>query len=155
MNSPIPTHPIQVKILRDDARVRLANQVNLTEAVRVALLTLPERFSEKELFERIAGISYVGDFRMVVGENPNKVRNIVDAQMSHFHRLYYGLLDDLPNVTSLNDGYYQVNEKKKNTREWTQPHQGITITILTHFCLAKPKPAFPWPDGPETAEFLV
>ncbi|ORY95948.1 mitochondrial matrix Mmp37 [Syncephalastrum racemosum] len=102
-----------VKILRDDARVRLANQVNLTEAVRVALLTLPEKFSEKELFERIAGISYVGDFRMVVGENPNKVRNIVDAQMSHFHRLYYGLLDDLPNVTSLNDGYYQQNQNPR------------------------------------------
>ncbi|SAM00576.1 hypothetical protein [Absidia glauca] len=61
-----------VKILRDDARVRLANQVNLTEAVRVALLTLPEKFNEEQLFEKIAGISYVGDFRMTVGENPNK-----------------------------------------------------------------------------------
>ncbi|CDS03294.1 hypothetical protein LRAMOSA00696 [Lichtheimia ramosa] len=98
-----------VKILRDDARVRLANQVNLTEAVRVALLTLPENFSDEELFERIAGISYTGDFRMIVGENPNKVRNIVHAQMSHFHRLYFGLLDDSPNVSALNNGRYQQN----------------------------------------------
>lgn len=94
--------------MRDDARVRLANQVNLTEAVRVALLTLPENFSDEELFERIAGISYTGDFRMIVGENPNKVRNIVHAQMSHFHRLYFGLLDDSPNVSALNNGRYQV-----------------------------------------------
>lgn len=97
-----------VKILRDDARVRLANQVNLTEAVRVALLTLPEHFSEKELFEKIAGISYVGDFRMVVGENPNKVKNIVGAQLDHFHRLYISLLGDLPNVAILNNGHFQV-----------------------------------------------
>ncbi|KAI9497008.1 mitochondrial matrix Mmp37 [Zychaea mexicana] len=98
-----------VKILRDDARVRLANQVNLTEAVRVALLTLPEKFSEDELFERIAGISYTGDFRMIVGENPNKIRNIVHAQLPHFHRLYFGLLDDLPNVAILSNGQYQQN----------------------------------------------
>lgn len=96
-----------VKILRDDARVRLANQVNLTEAVRVALLTLPENFTEEELFYRIAGISYQGDFRMVVGENPNKVKNIVSSQLENFHRLYFGLLDDLPNVAILNDGKLQ------------------------------------------------
>ncbi|SAL99186.1 hypothetical protein [Absidia glauca] len=102
-----------VKILRDDARVRLANQVNLTEAVRVALLTLPERFNEVELYEKIAGISYVGDFRMVVGENPNKVQNIVHSQLDHFHRLYFSLLDDLPNVAVLNDGYFQQNQNPK------------------------------------------
>jgi translocator assembly and maintenance protein 41 len=96
-----------VKILRDDSRVRLANQVNLTEAVRVALLTLPENFTEEELFMRIAGISYQGDFRMMVGENPNKVKNIVTSQMDNFHRLYFGLLDDLPNVAILNGGKLQ------------------------------------------------
>lgn len=96
-----------VKILRDDGRVRLANQVNLTEAVRVALLTLPENFTEQEFYMRVAGISYKGDFRMTVGENPNKVKNIVKAQMENFHGLYFGLLDDLPNVTVLNDGKLQ------------------------------------------------
>ncbi|KAI8330483.1 mitochondrial matrix Mmp37 [Chlamydoabsidia padenii] len=102
-----------VKILRDDPRVRLANQVNLTEAVRVALLTLPEKFNEEQLFEKIAGISYVGDFRMIVGENPNKVKNIVHAQLDHFNRLYYSLLDDLPNVTVLNNGQFQQNLNPK------------------------------------------
>ncbi|KAG0169410.1 Mitochondrial translocator assembly and maintenance protein 41 [Apophysomyces sp. BC1015] len=99
-----------VKILRDDARVRLANQVNLTEAVRVALLTLPEKFTEEELYERIAGISYIGEFRRFVGENPNMAKNIVQAQMSHFHRLYSGLLDDLPNVTVLSEGKFQQSQ---------------------------------------------
>lgn len=102
-----------VKILRDDSRVRLANQVNLTEAVRVALLTLPEKFSEEELFDRIAGISYKGDFRMIIGENPNKVKNIVSTQMENFHRLYYGLLDDLPNVTTLNNGQLQQSDNPR------------------------------------------
>ncbi|KAM0749921.1 Mmp37-domain-containing protein [Meredithblackwellia eburnea MCA 4105] len=81
-----------VKILQDDARVRLANQVNLASAMRTSLLLLPESFTEYELFETIAGLSYRGDFRMAVGENPRKVRNIVDAQLDAFRGLYGGLL---------------------------------------------------------------
>ncbi|GAB5589114.1 Mitochondrial translocator assembly and maintenance protein 41 [Umbelopsis nana] len=102
-----------VKILRDDARVRLANQVNLTEAVRVALLTLPAEFNETELYERIAGISYKGDFRMVIGENPNKVKNIVEKQLSHFKRVYSHLLEDLPNVAVLENGLVQQDKNPK------------------------------------------
>ncbi|BGP43781.1 Mitochondrial translocator assembly and maintenance protein 41 [Rhodotorula kratochvilovae] len=81
-----------VRILQNDARVRLANQVNLASALRTALLLLPESFTEIELFEEIAGISYRGDFRMQVGENPHKVRNIVAAQLPAFRSLYGGLL---------------------------------------------------------------
>jgi translocator assembly and maintenance protein 41 len=86
----------------------LANQVNLTEALRVALLTLPAEFNETELYERIAGISYKGDFRMVIGENPNKVKNIVEKQLPHFRRVYSHLLEDFPNVAVLENGRVQV-----------------------------------------------
>lgn len=89
-----------VKILRDHPKVRLANQMNLLSALRVALLLLPERFSEFELYSTIAGMSYMGDLRMVLpAEDPSKVRNIVSGQMAHFRRLYAPLINNLPNVT--------------------------------------------------------
>ncbi|EPS25333.1 hypothetical protein PDE_00266 [Penicillium oxalicum 114-2] len=89
-----------VKILRDHPKVRLANQMNLLSALRVALLLLPERFSESELYNTIAGISYMGDLRMVLPtEDPGKVRNIVSGQMAHFRRLYAPLIANLPNVS--------------------------------------------------------
>lgn len=90
-----------VKILRDDPRIRLANQVNLISALRTALLMLPEKFSERQLYERIAGLSYLGDPRMnsyITSENPNKVSNIVGAQLPGFRQLYVPLIDNLPNV---------------------------------------------------------
>lgn len=88
-----------VKILRDHPKVRLANQMNLLSALRVALLLLPERFSEFELYSTIAGISYRGDLRMILpAEDPSKVRNIVSGQMAHFRRLYAPLITNLPNV---------------------------------------------------------
>ena len=89
-----------VKILRDDARVRLANQVNLISALRTALLRLPSTFTEQDLYGSIAGISYLGDPRMSLPtENPNKVANIVNHQLPNFRRLYAPLIENLPNVS--------------------------------------------------------
>lgn len=89
-----------VKILRDDPRVRLANQINLISAVRTALLLLPPSFTEQDLYGTIAGISYLGDPRMSLpAENPNKVLNIVKYQLPNFRRLYAPLIENLPNVS--------------------------------------------------------
>ncbi|KAF9186860.1 Mitochondrial translocator assembly and maintenance protein 41 [Haplosporangium sp. Z 767] len=99
-----------VKILLDDPRTRLSNQVNLFNATRVALLSLPKRFTSEELFTKIAGLSYLGDFRMSIGENPHKVQNIVNAQLSQFHRLYDPLLLNLSNVTTLREGHLEQDD---------------------------------------------
>lgn len=88
-----------VKILRDDAKIRLANQMNLLSALRTALLLLPPNFTEAELYSTIAGISYMGDPRMAFPtENPKKVANIVGNNLPHFRRLYAPLIETLPNV---------------------------------------------------------
>ncbi|KAI1113425.1 mitochondrial matrix Mmp37 [Nemania sp. NC0429] len=88
-----------VKILRDDPRVRLSNQINLLSALRTALLLLPPTFTEQELYGTIAGISYLGDPRMALPtENPKKVSNIVSHNMLNFRRLYAPLVESLPNV---------------------------------------------------------
>ncbi|KAK2630557.1 hypothetical protein QTJ16_001377 [Diplocarpon rosae] len=92
-----------VKILRDDPRVRLANQVNLLSALRTALLLLPPNFTEQELYSVISAISYMGDPRMAFPtENKSKIANIVGNNLPHFRRLYSPLVENLPNV-SFND----------------------------------------------------
>lgn len=88
-----------LRIIKDDARVRLTQQVNLTSALRAAFLTLPSHFSEEELFERITGISYEGDLRMILpAENRSKVSNIVRKQSPQFRELYQRLAAGLPGV---------------------------------------------------------
>lgn len=104
-----------VKILRDDARVRLANQMNLLSALRTALLLLPERFTELELYNTLAGISYLGDPRMTLPtENPQKVSNIVGNNLANFQRLYNPLIENLPNVSfdSGSGGFSEVANRK-------------------------------------------
>lgn len=88
-----------IRIIKDDPRVRLTQQVNLVSAARVALLMLPERFNANELFMRIAGFSYAGDPRMMLpAENRGKVANIVSAQTPQFVELYRRLLLALPGL---------------------------------------------------------
>lgn len=92
--------PVRIVKGMSERRVLLAAQVNLTSALRLALLQLPERFSEIELWEKVAGISYSGDPRMTVpgGENRNKVQNIVSPQLHRFRGLYGQLLSELGGV---------------------------------------------------------
>ncbi|KAI1092746.1 mitochondrial matrix Mmp37 [Rostrohypoxylon terebratum] len=100
-----------VKILRDDPKVRLANQINLLSALRTALLLLPPTFTEQELYATIAGISYLGDLRMAFPtENPKKVANIVNHNMLNFRRLYAPLIEALPNV--------DYNDPAVSKRDW-------------------------------------
>lgn len=88
-----------LRIIKDDARVRLTQQVNLTSALRAALLTLPAEFSERELFENITAISYNGDPRMFLpAENRSKIANIVKKQAPQFKELYHRLALGLPGV---------------------------------------------------------
>ncbi|RKF54833.1 Phosphatidate cytidylyltransferase, mitochondrial [Erysiphe neolycopersici] len=88
-----------VKILRDDPRVRSANQTNLISALRAALLLLPSEFTEYELYSTISSLSYIGDLRMTLPtENPRKVTSIVAYNLPNFRRLYLPLIEKLPNI---------------------------------------------------------
>ncbi|KAK7068800.1 Phosphatidate cytidylyltransferase, mitochondrial, partial [Halocaridina rubra] len=87
-----------VLIIQQDAvdeELKNSLKINVYSAIHTALLMLPESFSEKQLFEMLAGLSYTGDFRMMVGEDQNKVFNIVSAQTQEFRKLYSPVLKDL------------------------------------------------------------
>jgi translocator assembly and maintenance protein 41 len=90
-------------VIKDDPRIRAAMRVNNTNALRLALLLLPETFTEEELFWTITGLSYRGDFRMQVGENPHKIYNIVWAQTAEFRMKFKPIIDDLPNLSYTDD----------------------------------------------------
>ncbi|PWY88583.1 MMP37-like protein [Aspergillus sclerotioniger CBS 115572] len=111
-----------VKILRDHPKVRLANQINLLSAVRVALLLLPAEFTEFQLYSTIASMSYMGDLRMALpAEDPRKVNNIVSSQMANFRRLYAPLIENLPNVT--------FNDRRCTEGDWIDdPDANVRLT---------------------------
>lgn len=72
--------------------IHQAIERNFRNALCTALLLLPSKFTFFDLFYTIANLSYSGDFRMIFGENKDKVRNIVQPQLQAFCDLYAPVL---------------------------------------------------------------
>ena len=88
----------------EDTELQEALRTNLISAIHTALLLLPEKFTEEDLFLAVAGLSYTGDFRMVVGEDRNKVSNIVRPQVDRFRELYSSRLEEAAHYLHMTDG---------------------------------------------------
>lgn len=90
--------PVKIVAMNENVILRSALDKNLRSAVTAAFLMLPESFCEEDLFVEIAGLSYSGDFRMVIGEEKSKVLNIVKPNIAHFQELYHSILQESPQV---------------------------------------------------------
>jgi translocator assembly and maintenance protein 41 len=62
-----------VQILKENPEIQTFMRTNYENAVKTALLLMPKTFTELDLFRGIASLSYIGDPRMIAGENPKKV----------------------------------------------------------------------------------
>lgn len=104
--------------------VNAALHKNLSQALSAALLLLPKRFTDYELFYKIAQLSYRGDFRMVFGENPNKVHNIVRPQVQQFLALYQD------QITGRSELLQRVNSADSTECVFEVDHSPKTVKTL-------------------------
>ena len=75
--------------------VHAAIEENKRNALCLTLLLLPKIFSEYELFLGIASLSYIGDPRMLYGENPKKVINLVSPIVDIYRETYRDVIKDV------------------------------------------------------------
>ncbi|KDP46792.1 hypothetical protein JCGZ_11163 [Jatropha curcas] len=83
-----------VHILVDNLDMGTVNSVNLRAALSAALLLLPSKFTEEDLYSKICGLSYMGDLRTLFAEDKNKVKKIVQGQFGLFHSMYKPFLQE-------------------------------------------------------------
>ncbi|BFG28500.1 hypothetical protein CerSpe_147740 [Prunus speciosa] len=83
-----------VHVLLDNLDVANVNSVNLRAAVSAALLLLPSKFTEEELYAKICSLSYMGDLRMLFAEDRNKVKKIVQGQFELFRSMYKPFIEE-------------------------------------------------------------
>ena len=84
--------PVAVLYDDDDYNIQMAISTNHHSAVHTALLLLPERFTPDHLYTTITALSYAGDFRMLFGEDKNKVHSIVAPNVARFAEIYEPML---------------------------------------------------------------
>ncbi|XP_013107605.2 phosphatidate cytidylyltransferase, mitochondrial [Stomoxys calcitrans] len=112
----------------DDKQLKEALATNLRNAFQVALLLLPEKFTSFHLFHTISNLSYKGDFRMIFGENKNKVANIVQAQENEFFELYAPIMKDLAKFVAVDFGA----KEKGSERVVTQFEQDKSLKAVEY-----------------------
>ncbi|PIN17252.1 Phosphatidate cytidylyltransferase [Handroanthus impetiginosus] len=83
-----------VNVIVDNLEIVKLNTVNLKAATSAALLLLPSKFSEEELYAKICSLSYMGDLRMLFAEDKNKVKKIVQGQFKLFKTTYNPILEE-------------------------------------------------------------
>ena len=74
--------------LSSEEQIQNAIDYNRKCALIIACLYCNTISSKEEIYRKICGLSYLGDARMGVAENPNKVRNIVAGSFKKLEELY-------------------------------------------------------------------
>ena len=96
---------------------------NQKAALNLSLLMLPEQFTAEQLYTTIASISYIGDSRMAIGENPQKVQNIVSGNISGFEEIYLPIIE----ASELEVGEQYIRKTKQNSYYFGLLHPAIKI----------------------------
>lgn len=86
-----------VLMVKCNTEIEEALEINKRNALRAALLLMPRVFSETDLYLGIASLSYIGDPRMIIGENPKKIINLVTPIVPHYRNMYQSALRSLVN----------------------------------------------------------
>jgi hypothetical protein len=93
--------PFVVLDVQDEAKYKIFQERNKWNRVRAlklaALLASQQAVNDlelKTLFRHLVSLSYVGDVRMRVAENPHKVENIVNGQYKALMDIYVPLMKD-------------------------------------------------------------
>lgn len=101
-----------IMLVKSDEKVNEAIKKNRINALKTSLILNTDRvFNEKQLFQTLCSLSYIGDIRMTLGfENPNKVSNIVNGEFDELKNIYSDLNNDfyciknsmvIPNIEKL------------------------------------------------------
>lgn len=107
-----PVHIIHHNFNREPQLLK-ALKKNLTSAALCSFLLLPDMFTEEEFYLTITGLSYLGDIRMGVAEDKNKVSNIVSTNMRGFKDLYSPVLHSFLHPKELQYADFLMWNKKE------------------------------------------
>lgn len=74
--------------IESSSLIRDSIDYNRRSALIIACLFCDRVVSKKGIYNKLCGLSYLGDARMAIAENPHKVENIVDGSFDILEKIY-------------------------------------------------------------------
>ncbi|XP_019882039.1 phosphatidate cytidylyltransferase, mitochondrial [Camponotus floridanus] len=140
--------PVKVIVEPDEnSQLRTALVQNLHSAIHAALLLLPEHFTEIDFFKKITSLSYHGDFRMIFGENKDKISNIVLPQLHHFKQLYEPILKHFDNYIDIPKSDHMIVTCHQDISPATKIHHLNHLPRMPQVKLVRA-----WSQGPRSKD---
>jgi hypothetical protein len=139
-----PTMVIQASSDSVSKRFTDSQSRNLSGALRAACIAMPpeigESFSLSTLFESLVSLSYLGDVRVGVAENPQKIQNIVQGQMDLLYGMYHphfdgvGITAEAGDILRLNVSRQELwnglpAKFKKSAIQFADPRASLIATL--------------------------
>lgn len=107
-----------VSVIKSDEQVWGLVETNRLQALRLAMLLLPQRFTRYDLLATIVSLSYKGDIRWKVGEDPRKIDRIVEGQHEELWNIYAPKMEELKRyVSSTGEDWYEQDMDPQAQRE--------------------------------------
>lgn len=70
------------------SEIKNAMYINRLNAMKISLTMLPKSFTRDQLLQQIVGLSYKGDPRVGIAEDPQKIQKIVQTQQAQLIQIY-------------------------------------------------------------------
>ncbi|VDP15364.1 unnamed protein product [Soboliphyme baturini] len=102
--------PVYFMVPVQGSHMEKACEVNIQNACHAALLLLPESFSFEDFCIKVSSLSYMGDFRMIIGENKSKIHNIVKPNIDRFAEIYLPVLDQISAQVYLDRSHFSFKQ---------------------------------------------
>ncbi len=92
-------------------------KINLKNGIIAAYISLPpdRDCTIWDLYHSLIRLSYLGDIRVGIAENPKKIENILNSQFPQFDDIYSKYLNNLKLIEN-----YKINSKIDKSELWNQ-----------------------------------
>ncbi len=127
-----------ILVVKASKDINLAIEYNRFAGLLVTALLLGEgEYDEEYFYSILAGLSYIGDTRMGIAENPDKIMNIVKGSFDFYQETYGSHFD-------IKDGKIKVKKEKTDKlpddlKEFLETYQGNIGDGIREFLVNKNK----------------
>ncbi len=128
-----------ILIAQATEEVEQAIEYNRYAALSTTQLLIGENKIDKlEFYMTLAGLSYIGDTRMGIAENPDKVKNIVEGSLESYEELYGAKLKAEGNNFIL-DNNINIETLPDDLNEFLQQKDANIPNLISEFLTTKNK----------------